>query len=182
MKRDTRERVSEEKLAIAREIVDQFKAGAAAHTGAEADPGGIRAALEDQLIPLLQQIQEGYGYLPEDVLQWVSRETRIPTSRMHGVITFYSQFYTEPRGKHVIQCCRGTACHVKGAAKLIDAIHDELGLSGDGTTDDMEFTLETVACLGACAMAPVVVVDSSFYGRMDVDKVRKLIQNTKKEQ
>lgn len=175
MKNSERERVPEEKLAIAREIVEQFK------TEAAKDDTSLRAALEDRLIPLLQQLQEGYGYLPEDVLQWVSRETGIPTSRMHGVITFYSQFYTEPRGKHTIQCCRGTACHVKGAAKIIDAVRQETGLAEDGTSEDGLFTLETVSCLGACALAPLSVVNEKFHGKMDVDKARKLVKNLKGE-
>ncbi|MDZ7794779.1 MAG: NAD(P)H-dependent oxidoreductase subunit E [Spirochaetia bacterium] len=172
-KSDTK--VPEADLAIAKKIVQEFK------KEAEAGVSGGGEKTEDLLIPLLQQIQEGYGYLPEQVLGWVSRETGIPTSRMHGVITFYSQFYTEPRGKHIIQCCRGTACHVKGASKIIDAVRQETGLKEDGSSEDMLFTLETVSCLGACALAPLSVVDDTFHGKMDVDKARKLVKNLKTE-
>jgi NADH-quinone oxidoreductase subunit E len=176
MRKKSDTKVPEADLSIAKKIVDEFKkeAEAAASEGKEKS--------DELLIPLLQHIQEGYGYLPEPVLEWVSRETGIPTSRMHGVITFYSQFYTEPRGKHTIQCCRGTACHVKGATKIIDAVKQETGLKEDGTTDDMQFTLETVSCLGACALAPLSVVNDTFHGKMDVDKARKMVRDLKTEQ
>jgi NADH-quinone oxidoreductase subunit E len=152
-------------LGIAERILDEFDS----------------EQMDDLLIPLLQRLQEGYGYLPVPVLQWVSRKTGIPSSRIHGVITFYSQFYTEPRGKHVIQCCRGTACHVKGAAKVIDAVRQETGLDVDGTSEDMQFTVETVSCLGACALAPLTVVNESYKGKMSADKARKLVRGLREE-
>lgn len=175
MKKKTDTKVPEEDLAIAKEIVEQFKEEAVAADSSKNN------RINEMLIPLLQEIQERYGYLPEDVLEWVSKETGIPTSRMHGVITFYSQFYTEPRGKNIIQCCRGTACHVKGASKIIDAVKQETELNENETSKDMLFTLETVSCLGACALAPLAVVNEKYHGKMDVDKARKLVKNLKSE-
>lgn len=165
----------EEDLTIAKEIVERFKEEAQNSETSESD------RISEMLIPLLQEIQGGYGYLPQGVLEWISKETGIPTSRMHGVITFYSQFYTEPRGKYVIQCCRGTACHVKGANKIIDAVKRETGLNENETSEDMFFTMETVSCLGACALAPLVVVNEKYHGKMDVDKARKLVTSLKSE-
>ena len=155
-------------LGPARLILQEFRA-----------ESGPQTPLHDKLIPLLQRIQEAYAYLPLAVLEWVSRDTGIPTSRMHGVITFYSQFYTEPRGKNTIQCCRGTACHVRGGARIGETLRQEIGLSGDGTTGDGMFSLESVACLGACALAPLVVVNSRYHGKMSSEKARRLVYNLK---
>ena len=136
---------------------------------------------EETLISLLQDLQVRYGYLPREVLEWVSGETSIPLSRMFGVITFYAQFSLEPKGKHLIRCCQGTACHVKGAPFIADAISRELGIEAGETTPDGEFSFETVNCLGACALAPLVVVDDEYYGKMGQDKIRKLIDDTRKK-
>jgi NADH-quinone oxidoreductase subunit E len=127
------------------------------------------------LIPILQKVQDQYGYLPQDVLKDVSKHTSIPISRIYGVATFYEQFYLEPRGKHIIKCCRGTACYVRGGLTLIDSIKNELGVEEGETTGDFQFTFETVACLGTCALAPVMMVDDTYYGKMDSKKVKKLI-------
>ena len=135
-----------------------------------------------QLIPLLQQLQDAYGYLPPPVLTWVSRRTGIPTSRMYGVITFYSQFYTEPHGKHTIRCCRGTACHVRGGKKIINAVTSTLGVEDGETTEDMLFSLETVACLGACALSPVMVVDNTYYGKMTARRAEQVVQQFMQEE
>jgi len=129
-----------------------------------------------QLIPLLQQLQDAYGYLPPPVLTWVSRCTGIPTSRMYGVITFYSQFYTEPHGKHTIRCCQGTACHVKGGRRIAEAIGQALDVDEGCTTEDMLFTFETVACLGTCFLAPVMMVDSDYYGQLTPDRIAPILQ------
>jgi NADH-quinone oxidoreductase subunit E len=131
----------------------------------------------DFLIPLLQEIQEAYGYLPPPVLRWVSARTGIPTSRMYGVITFYAQFYTEPHGKHLVRCCRGTACHVRGGKKVITAVRNVLGVEDGGTTEDMLFSFETVACLGACALSPIMVVDNVYYGNMSARRAEQILRS-----
>jgi len=132
-----------------------------------------------RLIPLLQEIQEAYGYLPQPVLAEASRRTGIPASRMFGVATFYEQFYLEPRGRHTVKCCRGTACHVNGGPEIIDAIKRELGVEEGGTTGDLKFTFETVACLGTCFLAPVMMVDNDYYGHLKPNKVGKIFDSYK---
>ena len=127
------------------------------------------------LIPILQEIQDSFGYLPSEILMEVSDYTKIPASQIYGVATFYEQFHLEPRGKHIIKCCRGTACHVRRGSELIDAIKNELGVEEGQTTEDMKFTFETVACLGTCALAPVMMIDDKYYGKMDAKQVKKNI-------
>ena len=136
----------------------------------------------DHLIPLLQAIQEAYGYLPAPALERLSKRTRIPLSQIHGVITFYAQFYTEPHGKHTVRCCRGTACHVRGGKKVISAVKSTLGIAEDETTEDMQFSLEAVACLGACALAPVAVVDNAYYGKMTGRRAEQILRQMIKEE
>ncbi len=136
---------------------------------------------EDLLIPLLQQVQEAYGYLPQPVLEWVSERTAIPTSRMYGVATFYAQFYLKPHGRHTVRCCRGTACHVRGGKKIISTVKGALGLEEGETAADMSFSFETVACLGACALAPVTVVDTTYYGKMTPRRAEQILQALARE-
>jgi NADH-quinone oxidoreductase subunit E len=143
-------------------------------------PGGRLPA--HALIPLLQKIQDAYGYLPPPVLEWVSSRTGIPASRMYGVATFYAQFSLEPRGKHRIRPCRGTACHVRGGKKIISTLQGALGLQDGETSGDMAFSLESVACLGACALAPVTVVDSTYYGKMTPRRADQIVQQLKEQQ
>ena len=146
------------------------------------EPAEIGSVLDEMhlsqssnLIDVLQEVQRRFGYLPQDALLRISRRTRIPLSRIYGVVSFYAQFYTEPRGRHMIRCCRGTACHVRGGKKLIESTEQILGIADGQTTDDMLFTLETVACLGACALAPVVTVDGKYHGKVTVAKMRKIV-------
>lgn len=129
------------------------------------------------LIPLLQQIQDEYGYLPVDVLQHVSERTGIPTSRMYGVITFYALFHLEPRGRHTIRVCRGTACHVRGSKRVIQAAQNYLRLAEGETRDDFMFSFETVACLGACALSPVVVADGTYAGKVTPERVEEMLRS-----
>jgi len=129
----------------------------------------------DSLIPILQRIQDVYGYLPPEVLWEVSQRTGLQASQMYGVATFYEQFHLEPRGRHTIKCCRGTACHVKGGREIINAMQRELGVDEGQTTPDMRFTFETVACLGTCFLAPVVMVDRDYYGHMTPGRVRSIM-------
>jgi NADH-quinone oxidoreductase subunit E len=131
------------------------------------------------LSPLLQEVQAGYGYLPPRVLLEMSRRTGIPASQIYGVATFYEQFHLEPHGRHTVRCCRGTACHVKGGHGMIQAVGRALSISEGQTTPDMRFTFETVACLGTCFLAPVVMIDNDYYGNMTPVKVRGILDRYK---
>lgn len=118
------------------------------------------------LIPVLQKAQGVYGYLPKPVLEIIAKELKLTTAEVFGVVTFYAQFHLNPRGKHIIRVCQGTACHVRGGAKILEAVSDHLKIKPGETTRDLEFTLETVACLGACGLAPVMMVDDNTHGRL----------------
>ena len=131
------------------------------------------------LIPLLQAAQEIYGYLPEPVLQYIHEETGEPFSRIYGVVTFYSQFYLTPRGRHTVRACRGTACHVRGAQMVIKAIKSNLDIEENQNTPDMNFSFETVACFGACALAPVIMVDKNYFGNMNPRKLETVLRQYK---
>lgn len=127
-------------------------------------------------IPVLQKAQDIYGYLPKEVLVRISKGIDVPISKIYGVVTFYAQFHLEPRGKYIIRSCQGTACHVRGASKVLDAIRRQLELApNEQTTQDGLFTLETIACIGACALAPVITVGDHTHGRLTADEVIKVI-------
>jgi NADH-quinone oxidoreductase subunit E len=131
-----------------------------------------------RLVPILQAVQEEYRYLPEEVLTYVAMALDVSPARVFGVATFYSHFAIEPKGKHLIRLCDGTACHVKDSVPILDAIRKRLGLDEKHkTTPDMLFTVETVACLGACGLAPVVVVDDQVHGQMTPESGVKLIED-----
>jgi NADH:ubiquinone oxidoreductase subunit E len=132
---------------------------------------------EGALIPILQRAQGIYGYLPPEVLQSVAGRLEVALSKVYGVATFYSQFYLERRGKHVLKLCDGTACHVKGTPRLMTAIEDEYGISPGETTQDGELTLEVVYCLGSCALAPVAVLDDQVMGRMKPKTLLEQVSN-----
>ena len=127
------------------------------------------------LIPVLHQAQELFGYLSEDVQELVAEGLSIPLSEVYGVITFYSFFSTQPRGEHTIGVCMGTACYVKGAAGILQAIRNELGVDIDGTSDDGLFTLTITRCLGACGLAPVLTIGEDVYGRLTPDKIPDIL-------
>jgi NADH-quinone oxidoreductase subunit E len=133
----------------------------------------------ENLIPVLQDVQDAYGYLPADVLALISRRTGIPMARMFGVITFYSQFHLKPRGRHTVRCCQGTACHVKGSRSVGDAIAENLGVEEGGTTSDGRFTYETVQCLGTCFLAPVVMVNEDYHGNLARESVGRILKGYK---
>jgi len=135
----------------------------------------LQPVTPDNLIPILQKIQSAYGYLPGEVLSEVSRLTGIPVSRMYGVATFYEQFHLEPRGRHTVKCCRGTACHVKGGRNIAGAVRSTLGIEEGETTQDMRFTFETVACLGTCFLAPAMMVDNNYYGHLNPGRVKAIL-------
>jgi NADH:ubiquinone oxidoreductase subunit E len=135
---------------------------------------------DGNIISLLQDVQETFGYIPEKAVNWFSHKLDIPASRFYGIATFYSQFHLKPRGKNVITVCRGTACHVKGSERLINRIFIELDVSLDeNTTDDLKFTIEKVNCVGACGIAPVVILNKEVQGKVTLDKLMKEIKKLK---
>ena len=128
------------------------------------------------LIPVLQRAQDIYGYLPPEVLETVSERMGVPSSRVYGVATFYSQFYLTRRGRHIIRQCDGTACHVRGAAKIIRAVEEELGIKAGETTPDYKVTYEVVYCLGACGLSPVAMVDGEVVGQLVPEKMVEIVR------
>ncbi|HEY3266575.1 MAG TPA: NADH-quinone oxidoreductase subunit NuoE [Armatimonadota bacterium] len=133
-------------------------------------------ANESSLIPILQHVQEEYRYLPEEVMSFIATALDIPPAAVNGVATFYAQFSMEPKGKYLIRMCDGTACHVRDNRALIDATKHRLNLApGKTTTPDMRYTLEVVNCIGACALAPAVVINDQVHGQMTGDKIVALI-------
>lgn len=130
-----------------------------------------------RLIPILQAVQEEYRYLPQEVLTYVATALDVPPARVFGVATFYAHFALEPKGKYVVRLCDGTACHVKDSIPILEAIRKRLGLDEKRkTTPDMLFTVETVACLGACGLAPVMVINEQVHGQMNPEKALKLVE------
>jgi len=129
------------------------------------------------LIPLLQDVQAAYGYVPESAIKLIAKELSLYPVDIYGILTFYAQFYLTPRGKHTIKICQGTACHVMGSKEILDYLSGKLGIIQGQTSQDRMFSLERVACLGCCGMAPVVVIDDNFYGRASIQKVEKLLKN-----
>ena len=133
----------------------------------------------ENVIPLLQDVQEKYGYISKENLANISKYLNVPTSNVYGVATFYNQFRLIPLGKHLIKVCRGTACHVKGSDKILEKLESELKIKAGETTEEGLFTLETVACVGACSIAPVITIDEEFYGRLQPKDVTALIDKYK---
>jgi NADH:ubiquinone oxidoreductase subunit E len=129
------------------------------------------------LIPLVQEVQQQVGHIPPEVIPRIASALGLFPSQVQGVITFYSQLYTEPRGKNIVRVCRGTACHVRGGKTILKLVKQHLGLEEGETTDDMEYTLETVACIGVCALAPNVVVNKDIHGNMNPKKVAALFSH-----
>lgn len=148
---------SKDRFAKVDEILERFK--------------GAKGAL----IPVLQEAQHAYGFLPKDVISRIAETLKIPVSQVYGVVTFYSQFHLNPRGRNIIRVCQGTACHVRGAKAVLKAIEDELHISAGHTTPDERFTIETVACLGACGLAPVLMINDDTHGRLTAETVCKLL-------
>lgn len=131
---------------------------------------------KSSLIPLLQDVQAIYGYLPEDALKDVSDFVNLPLSRVYGVATFYNQFRMTPLGENVIRVCRGTACHVKNSANLLFALENSLNIKAGETTRDKKFTIELVNCIGACSIAPVITVNDDYYGRITTKDIPSIIK------
>lgn len=131
------------------------------------------------LIPLLQRAQEVYGYLPPEVLNRISEKTGTPLSQIYGVVTFYAQFYLTRRGKYIVKQCDGTACHVRGSGRIVDAIEKELGIKAGETSPDYTFTFEVVYCLGSCGLSPVAVINDRVVGRLVPEKMVQILRETR---
>jgi len=153
-------------------------------TDAEIDLAPLDKILEEfqhqngAVIPILQRAQEAYGYLPREVLSAISKKAGIPLSRLYGVATFYAQFRLTRRGRHLIKVCDGTACHVRGATKIVEGLEEALNIPPGGTDPDYKYSLEIVYCLGSCGLAPIAVVGEKVYGQTDtnslVDQIKQL--------
>ena len=131
---------------------------------------------ESALIPILQKVQDEYRYLPQEILAFIATALDVPPATVFGVATFYAQFSLDPKGKYLVRVCDGTACHVRGNKVIIDALRNKIGLKpGQTTTKDMRYTLEMVSCLGACGLAPAVVINDKIYGNMTPEKIAKAI-------
>jgi len=133
------------------------------------------------IIPILQAVQGRMGYLPREAIERISDYTKIPEAEILGVASFYAQFRFKPVGKHIFTVCRGTACHVRGSARILRELEKEIGVKSGETTDDMLFSLETVACLGSCALAPVMVIDKTVYGSLTTTKAKALANSFRKK-
>jgi NADH-quinone oxidoreductase subunit E len=136
---------------------------------------------KEELIPVLQEAQEQFGYLPPEVMLEIAKFLRLPESTVFGVSTFYAQFKFSPTGRKKVRLCRGTACHVRGAPRILEEVEKYLGIKPGETTKDLEYSLETIACFGSCALAPVMVVDDNVYGRMTPKKVAQILGNAKSD-
>ena len=127
------------------------------------------------LIPILQEVQEIYGYLPEEILTYISECSKVPLSKIYGIVTFYAQFSLVPRGRNTIKICQGTACHVKGGKRVLSKLEKVLGIKAGETSSDLKFTLETVRCLGTCFLAPVMMINYDYFGKLTPDRVSSIL-------
>lgn len=143
--------------------------------------GRHAGAGRESLIPILQEVQDEIGYLSHEAVMEVGRHLALPPSKVYGVATFYNQFRFHPPGRFQIQCCRGTACHVKGSAAILDSLRHNLKIEPGHTTKDGLFSLEVVACIGACGLAPVIAVGGEFYGGVSPDKVKKILDGVRRK-
>jgi NADH-quinone oxidoreductase subunit E len=131
----------------------------------------------EELIPIFQQVQQVFGYLPEPVMKRIARFLKVPECTVFGVGTFYAQFKLVPTGRNIIKVCRGTACHVRGAAGILAEVEKQLSIKSGESTPDLEYSLEAIACFGSCALAPVMVIGHNVYGRMTPAKVKEVLVN-----
>ena len=129
------------------------------------------------LIPLLQKMQERFGYVPRESIEPIAEAAGVFPVEVYGILTFYAQFYLEPRGRHTLRVCQGTACYIMGGKDILDHVCRKLDVKLEETTKDTRFTIERVACLGCCGMAPVVMIDNDFYGRCTVQKIDEVMEN-----
>jgi NADH-quinone oxidoreductase subunit E len=131
---------------------------------------------KDELIAVLQRVQQTLGYVPELAMGKIAKFLRLPASTVYGVGTFYAQFKLVPTGRNIVKVCRGTACHVRGSGQILQELELQLGIKAGETTADMEYSLETIACFGSCALAPVVVINDKVLGRMTVPRVKEILK------
>ena len=131
------------------------------------------------LIPVLQEVQARYNYLPKGIFGYVGEKMNIRISQIYGMVTFYSQFHLNPRGRNIIRVCQGTACHVRGGKVILQAIEKQLGIKAGHTTEDLRFTLETIACVGACGLAPVMQINEDTHGRLTTEKLSAILDRYK---
>jgi NADH-quinone oxidoreductase subunit E len=136
---------------------------------------------KSEAIPILQQVQQAFGYLPGAAMERIARFVKVPECTLFGVATFYAQFKLTPTGKNVIRVCRGTACHVKGGSRILKEVESRLGIKPGQNTPDMEYALETVACIGACALAPTMTINNDTHGEMTAKKVAELLPDKMEE-
>lgn len=136
----------------------------------------------EKLIPILQKTQEKEGFLSRESILKISEELKIPASKVYGVASFYNQFRFQPRGKYEIQICRGTACHVQGSLKILEIIERELGVKHGETTPDGLFSLEVVACIGACGLAPVISINGEFFAKINADKIKTILNEYRQKE
>ena len=134
------------------------------------------------MIPVLHKAQELFGYLPREVQEYVAAGLGVPVTEVYGVVTFYSLFTMQPKGRHTISLCMGTACYVKGAQAILDALREQLGVGPGETTEDARFTFEVMRCMGACGLAPVLVVDEDIYGKVTPEGLAEILKNTVNEE
>jgi len=132
-----------------------------------------------ELIPILQQVQQAYGYLPEEALSQIAQFVDVPECTIFGIATFYAQFKLVPTGRNIIRVCRGTACHVRGGARILKEVEKQLGIKPGESTPDLEYALETVACIGACALAPTMTANNDTYGHMTTKKAAEILGKKK---
>jgi NADH:ubiquinone oxidoreductase subunit E len=138
---------------------------------------------EGNIITILQSVEETFGYIPEDAVNWFSKKLDIPASRFYGIVTFYAQFHLKPKGKNVVTVCRGTACHVKGSERLLNRLLIEFDIPpGEDTSDDLKFTVEKVNCVGACGIAPVIILNREVRGKMTLDKLLKDVKRLRTDE
>ena len=133
------------------------------------------------LIAVLQEVENQYGYLPAWALEQVSEKLEVPLIQVYGVASFYDAFHLKPRGKHLIRVCLGTACYLRGGSRVLEAFERELGIKDGETTPDMEFSLQSVRCLGACALAPVIVIDERYFDKMTPTKIKNVLKRVQKK-
>ncbi len=131
---------------------------------------------EGELINILKDTQDRLGYLPLEAQHVIAEHLHVPDQRVYGVVTFYAQFHLKPRGKNIIRVCLGTACHVLGGSKIFQALKDELGVDNGGTTEDLRFTLESVACIGACGLAPCIMINDDTHGRLVPSALKNILE------
>lgn len=134
------------------------------------------------LISILQKAQDIYGYLPVEVLNYIAKETGVKPAKVHGVVTFYTQFRLDPVGKYLIMLCQGTACHVNGSKSIEEAIYEELGIHEGQTTEDNLFTFNNVACLGCCSLSPVMMINGETYGKLTPQKTKEILREIKNKE